>query len=126
MVILDTCALIELCKPAPTFSSRVYRLIKEADVVILSVSFAEIACKIKVGKLMMPIPVEVLFHTISQISNFSIADVSVPDWLDSVALDWPGNQDPADRLIIAHARRLHTSVVSTDGKMKRFYKKVIW
>ena len=50
MVILDTCALIELCLEEPGLKAQTLKRIQEGSEV-LSVSFAEIALKLKKGAL---------------------------------------------------------------------------
>lgn len=125
MVILDTCAMIEILKPSPTFTAKTIRLM-DTGAYILSVSFAEIACKIKLGKLEMSVSTRELFQQFSQIEHIEIVDVGVNEWLDSVDLIWDENRDPADRLITAFAIKHELSIVTTDKKIEKFYHKVIW
>ncbi|OGT53899.1 MAG: hypothetical protein A3E84_00840 [Gammaproteobacteria bacterium RIFCSPHIGHO2_12_FULL_42_13] len=125
MVVLDTCALIDACDVNPTMSKKTLKLI-ESGAFILSVSFAEIACKVKLKKLHMLTTPKLLFSEFSQIKNVAIIDIGVDEWLDSIELDWPDNKDPADRIITAFAIKKSIPIVSTDQKIKSFYKKVIW
>lgn len=125
MVILDTCAIIEVCKSSPGFSSKTMKLMNSGSY-ILSISFAEIACKIKLGKLEMSLSTRALFDEFNQIENIEIIDIGVSEWLDSIELAWPENKDPADRIITAFAIKKQLSVVTSDKKIKQFYKKVIW
>jgi len=46
-------------------------------------------------------------------------------WVDSLALKWD-HRDPADRLIVAFAKRKNLPIVSSDGELKKFYSSVIW
>jgi PIN domain nuclease of toxin-antitoxin system len=123
-MILDTCALIELCKPAPSFSAACLEKMEEGAE-ILSVSFAEIALKIKQGKLALNLTAEELYERYLEVPSVAILDVSCRHWLDSVDLDWD-HRDPADRLIVAHALRTGRPVVTTDRRIKAFYKNVVW
>jgi PIN domain nuclease of toxin-antitoxin system len=125
MVILDTCAIIEVVKPSPSFSVKTTRLI-EAGAYILSISFAEIACKVKLGKLEMNVSTRELFREWSQIDNIEIIDISVNEWLDSIELIWDENRDPADRIITAFAIKHEAAIVTTDKKIENYYKNVIW
>lgn len=125
MVILDTCAIIEILRPSPSFSKKTTQLMEEG-VFILSISFAEIACKIKMGKLEMNISTRELFQQFSQTQNVDIIDIGVNEWLDSVELIWDENRDPADRMITAFAIKNELSIVTTDKKIANFYHKVIW
>ena len=125
MVVLDTCALIELCKDSPGFSKQTYRRI-DGGAYVLSVSFAEIACKVKRGRLALGLTTEELYRQVASIPSIEIVAIGAEEWLDSIGLDWPGNNDPADRLITAFAIKRKLSVVTTDLKIKRYYKRVIW
>lgn len=93
---------------------------------IMSVSFAEIACKIKIGKLELSISTRELFNQYSQIEHIEVIDVGVNEWLDSIELIWDDNRDPADRIITAFAIKNELSIVTTDKKIEKFYRKVIW
>ncbi len=77
-MVLDTCALVELCKETPNFSLKTIK------------------------------------------KNVMMVNVGVDEWLDAIELD------PADRVITAFAMKKQILVVSTDKKIKTFYKKVIW
>ncbi len=125
MVILDTCAIIEVLKQAPAFSAKTVKLMNQRSY-ILSISFAEIACKVKLGKLEMSISPRDLFKEFCHIEHVEIIDVGVTEWLDSIDLPWEENRDPADRVITVFAKNKELPIVTTDKKIKKFYKKVIW
>lgn len=125
MVILDTCALIEAFKVKPSFSAETYQRI-EAGAVILSISLAEIACKIKLGKLEMSLSARNLHQKLKQIESIQIVDIGVKEWLDSIDLQWEENKDPADRMITAFAINKNYSIVTTDQKIKKFYNDILW
>lgn len=125
MVILDTCAIIELCAPEPKLSDNTLALINKGAF-ILSISFAEIACKIKLGKLEISITPKRLYEEFLQIKEVEFVDTNVNRWLSSIDLNWPENKDPADRLITSFAIEKKIAIVSSDLKMKKFYKNLIW
>ena len=125
MVVLDTCAIIEALQPTPTFSATTVRLIEDGAY-ILSISFAEIACKIKAGKLELNISTRQLFEKYGQIQAIEIVDVGVSEWLDSIELPWDDNRDPADRVITAFAAKKKCQIVTTDQKIAQFYPKTLW
>ena len=125
MVILDTCAIIEALQVSPTFSVKTMQLI-DTGAYILSISFAEIACKIKLGKLELNIPTRKLVQKYSLIQTIEIVDIGVSEWLDSIDLDWDDNKDPADRVITAFAAKKKCLIVTTDQKIAKFYSKTIW
>lgn len=125
MVILDTCAIIEALKPTPSFSAKTERLMN-AGAYIMSISFAEIACKVKMGKLEMSVSSRELFRQFSQIEHIEIIDIGVSEWFESIELIWDENRDPADRIITAFAIKNELPIVTTDKKIEKFYRKVIW
>jgi len=125
MVVLDTCAIIEACKKSPDFSKKTSTLMEKGSY-ILSISFAEIACKVKLGKLEMGTSPRALFTAFKQIHNIEIIDIGVDEWLNSIELSWDDNRDPADRVITAFAIDKQLPIVTSDRKIKKFYKKVIW
>lgn len=125
MVVLDTCALIEACQISPRFSEQGLQQMK-AGSYILSISFAEIACKIKIGKLEMGVSPKALFLELKQMQHIHIIDISVLEWLDSIELNWPDNKDPADRMIAAFAIQKKIPIMTTDMKISAFYQNVLW
>ncbi|MHB1949546.1 MAG: type II toxin-antitoxin system VapC family toxin [Gammaproteobacteria bacterium] len=125
MVILDTCAIIEINKTKPQLSNKTLNKIDEGAY-ILSISFAEIACKIKAGKLEMNLTADDLYYKLMQIPTIDIIKIGVEEWLESIDLDWDENRDPADRLIVTFAKRKKIPIITSDKKIKSFYKQVIW
>ena len=124
MVILDTCGIIELCKTKPHFSNHILDKINKGAI-ILSVSFAEIACKIKAKKLSLDITTEELYENYSQIPSIQIINIGVEEWLDSIALNWE-EKDPADRLLVGYAKKNNYYIITSDKKIKKYYKKTYW
>lgn len=125
MVVLDTCAIIEACNASPRFSTKTTKQI-EGGAYLLSISFAEIACKVKLGKLVMNVSPRALYNEFRQIKNIEMIDIGIDEWLDSIELAWDENRDPADRIITAFAAKKQAYIVTSDKKIKKFYKKVIW
>src|SRR5437899_2456401 len=125
MVVLDTGAMLEILKHKPSFTKNTSKLIEEGAYII-SISFAEIACKIKLGKLEMSVSTRELFQKFKEVESIQIIDIGVNEWLDSVELAWEDNKDPADRMITSFAIKNELPIVTTDKRMKQFYRKVIW
>ncbi|HLB42741.1 MAG TPA: type II toxin-antitoxin system VapC family toxin [Gammaproteobacteria bacterium] len=124
MVVLDTCAMIEACQKYPGFSTNALKQM-EAGAYLLSISFAEIACKIKFSKLEMSVSLKDLYNECCQIETLKIVDIGVREWVDSIELPLDF-KDPADRIIVAFASQKHLPIVTSDRRIKQFYKKVIW
>lgn len=124
MVILDTCCIIELCKSHPALSKKTIAKI-EKSATILSISFAELACKIKLGKLTLNVSAEDLYNSYRKIPAIKIVDIGCQEWFDSIHLEWSHN-DPVDRLIVAYAMKTESFIATTDARIKKYWKKVIW
>ncbi|MBI2339590.1 MAG: type II toxin-antitoxin system VapC family toxin [Deltaproteobacteria bacterium] len=124
MVVLDTCCLIELCKIRPSVSDSVRQRI-EKGAVVLSVSFAEIALKLKKKRLDINLTGEELYRSYREIPEIQIVDIGCPEWFDAINLNWR-HQDPADRLIVGYAKRMNFPIVTTDRGIKKFHVEVLW
>jgi PIN domain nuclease of toxin-antitoxin system len=125
MVVLDTCAIIEVFKEKSTLSSKTLEIMQEQSYV-LSVSFAEILCKVKLKKLTISMSPQTLFKHLLQIKTVQLVNIGLDEWFDSIELDWPDNKDPADRLITAFAMTRGLSIVTSNQKIKAFYDSVMW
>lgn len=120
-LLLDTCAIIYLFQEKPIIRTKTMKQI-EQGAVILSISFAEIACKAKLEKLILAdANVSNLLEKFENIEHMKIISVDATMWLDSVDLEWPENRDPVDRLIVSYAKKHNLSIVTSDQKMQKFY-----
>lgn len=125
MVVLDTCAIIELCKSKHSISDSVIDRI-DAGAYILSISFAEIAIKVNKKKISLGISSHELHDQYANIPSVDIIDIGVKEWLNSIHLDWPENKDPADRMITSFAMTKDIPIITKDKLIKRFYQNVLW
>jgi PIN domain nuclease of toxin-antitoxin system len=123
-MVLDTCALIEICKDSPKISAKTLKKMMDGFYV-LSISFAEIACKIKFGTLEMRVTPKELYNEFCQIKDVTMVNIGVDEWLDAIELDWK-HKDPADRMITAFGMKKRLPIVTSDQKIKTYYKNVIW
>ena len=64
-------------------------------------------------------------QNLQEITELEIIPVDENIWMESLNLRW-SHTDPADRVIVSTAMSLGLEIVTTDKKMKSFYKKVIW
>lgn len=125
MVLLDTCAIIDLCLSQPTLSPKALRKIQKEGAHILSISFAEIALKQRMKKLQLNRSAREIWIQYSGIANMDIIDIDTPLWLASIDLNWK-NRDPVDRLLVAYAQENKMDLITTDKLIKKYYKKVVW
>ncbi len=126
MFVLDTSALFYWTLDPARLSASARQALQEADRLFMSsISLWEIALKVKRGTLQIPMSIEQYVEQLQQAEQLEIVPVDTRTWLDSVALDWE-HRDPADRVIVALARRLKLPLVSNDQKIASFLTETIW
>jgi PIN domain nuclease of toxin-antitoxin system len=126
MIVLDTSALIFYTLDPAQLSLKAARTIAQADRILLSsISIWEVGLKVKRGKLVLPMSIGEYVDRLVQLERLEILAVDVQNWLDNLALDWE-HRDPADRAIVALARRHDCPLVSSDHTIAAYYSKTIW
>ncbi len=126
MIMLDSSALILWLNGEEELSPAALAAIKTADRrVISSISIWEIALKVKQGRLLMRLTPDQLAGTLSQAKDVEIVSVDAQTWVDSVSLDWD-HRDPADRVIVALARRFNCPIVTSDRRIQSYYGQTVW
>jgi len=122
-LILDTCGLLSLSGFAETtLSSQTCDLISEADTLYVSAcSLFEISIKTKKGNLdIAPFPTARSFwERVVERYGLDVESVIDRDFDDAVSLP-QHHKDPFDRIIIAQALRLGSSVVTYDSAFNRY------
>ncbi|MFM5981210.1 MAG: type II toxin-antitoxin system VapC family toxin [Sphaerospermopsis kisseleviana] len=128
-IVLDTCALIwwsldpdKLSLPA---KSACEKMEVDKNGLVASISLWEIAIKIKNQKLDLGVPVITYLETLQKSDVITIIPIDENLWLESVALEW-SHKDPADRVIVALAKKYHAGLVTGDKIIIGFYESVIW
>lgn len=94
---------------------------------VSAISVWEVAVKAQLGKLTLPLPVETWYEQASRYPGIGIEPLLPEDAIQSTLL--PGNfhKDPADRIIIALARRLSAILVTADARIRAYpHVKCIW
>ncbi len=126
-VLIDTSALIWwMCDP-----TRLSRLARSAlasppnGLLVSAVSFWEVGAKVRRGRLDLGSSFDDFVTTVQAMENVSILAVDLPTWLDVIDLDWD-HGDPADRIIVATARRHRATLVSSDRAILAFYSEAVW
>lgn len=124
-MILDTCALLFLPTDDPRLSSATRsRLQLEREVWFCSVSAFEIAMKWRDSRLELPLPPEVWIRRV--VERYQLTEVPLDlELCTNAALLPPHHRDPADRFIIAAAKRLQVPVVTVDRKFESYGVEVI-
>ena len=116
-LILDTCALLWLASGSRRLSRRTIQEIDTARAVQVSaISAWEISLKVATQDLELPLPPADWFGAAVRNHGLIVAPLDVDILIAANQLPWH-HRDPADRFIIATARRHRLTVVTGD---KRF------
>jgi PIN domain nuclease of toxin-antitoxin system len=132
MIVLDTHALLWWANGAGNELSRTASLaIKHArteeNILVSSITAWEIAMLVDRGRLGLTMDVSTWLSAVNQVSG--IRFVPVDNDIAVASVDLPGqfHQDPADRIIVATARRFGASVVTRDRRIQSYpHVKTIW
>ncbi|QUS61112.1 type II toxin-antitoxin system VapC family toxin [Synechocystis sp. PCC 7339] len=131
MILLDTHTWLWLLHDPNQLSTPAQGIITESEnnngILISSISVWEIATKQSLNKLQLPLPIHEWFELAQQQPGTVIEPLSPSDAIDSVNL--PGNfhKDPADRILVAIARRYEIPLITCDQKILSYsHVKTIW
>ena len=126
MIVLDTHVWIWLvAEDKKRLRSPMRRAIAremEGDTVMVStISVWEIAVKVAVGKLNLGFDMSAWFqHARSQFPEIHIEPLSPEDAIDSTRLPGTLHKDPADRIIVALARRNNARLATLDATLMAY------
>ena len=127
-LVLDTSVLLYWTlgpeRLSPAASDALAGLGGERKAALCSVSVWEIALKHQAGRLGLGMTVDDFVHRIHRLP-LEIVPVDAWLWIESVRLDW-SHRDPADRLVVALARRLGAGVITSDRRMAGYHDRVVW
>ena len=128
-VVLDTCALIwwslDPDKLSLTAKSACEKMEVQKNGLVASISLWEIAIKIKNQKLDLGVALTTYLETLQQSDVITIIPIDENLWLESVSLEW-SHKDPADRVIVALAKKYQADLITADKIIMGSYDSVIW
>ncbi|MEJ2768134.1 type II toxin-antitoxin system VapC family toxin [Mycetohabitans sp. B46] len=123
MIVLDTHALVwwvngddALSKKAKAAIER-ERELDGGQIIVSAISAWEIAMLVEREKLVLSMDVASWLTTVSAIDAVRFVPVDVESGLKSIDLPGEFHKDPADRMIVATARKLAVPLVTRDEKM---------
>ncbi len=133
MIVLDTHALIWWVNDDEQLSDRARDAIEKeissesGQVFISTITAWEIALLVEKGRLTLTMDVKDWIDTVTAIEGVRFVPVDNEVAIQSVRLPGEFHPDPADRMIVALARRLSTALITSDAKIQTYkHVKTIW
>lgn len=131
MIVLDTHALVWWVTGDPILSKNAKTAIEReqngGDIVVSSISAWEIATLVDRERLVLSMDVNSWLTTVAQVDSVRFLPVDVDVAVKSVELPGTFHKDPADRIIVATARKLAARLVTKDEKIRAYsHVKTIW
>jgi len=131
VIVLDTHTLVWWVTGDPTLSKRAKAVIEQeqadGEIIISTISGWEIAMLVQREKLLLSMDVDSWLATVAQIDAVRFVPVDVEVATKSVELPGEFHKDPADRMIVATARKLAAPLVTKDEKIRAYaHVKTIW
>ncbi|PRC91355.1 type II toxin-antitoxin system VapC family toxin [Solimicrobium silvestre] len=131
MIVLDTHTLIWWVTGDPLLSKKAKAAINkemvDGEIIVSSISAWEIAMLVERGRLFLSMDVASWLATVAKIDALHFMPVDVEVAMNSVKLPGDFHKDPADRMIVATARKLAATLVTKDEKIRAYaHVKTIW
>lgn len=118
-IVLDTCAILwSVGDPARLPQPVAEALVRgDTEVCASAISCAEIACATERGRLELDRHWRLWFRHYVERNGWTVLPIDREVVEEAYALPEPFHRDPADRIIVATARRLAVPVVTADARI---------
>ncbi len=131
MIVLDTSAWVRWVADPSLLTPKASRAIAAEEVrgglVVSAISVWEVAVKTSLGKLTLDREIRAWVGLACAYPGVVVQPLEAQDALESTLLPGRFHKDPADRLIIALARRLDVALVTSDASIRAYrYVRTIW
>jgi len=131
MIVLDTQVLIWWVDGEGKLSRAATLAIKRAQaenaIMVSSITAWEIAMLVERGRLRLTMDVSSWLSTVDRVSGLRFVPIDNPIAVGSVNLPGEFHQDPADRIIVATARRFGAPLVTQDRRIRSYpHLKTVW
>jgi PIN domain nuclease of toxin-antitoxin system len=125
MVVIDTHILLWWATGDPILSSRAVKRIKytlshSGELLISSISAWEIAMLIEKNRLVLSMDIDSWLDKVSQIDGIRFIAVDNEIAIKSTMLPGQFHKDPADRIIVATARKFAIPLITADEKILQY------
>jgi PIN domain nuclease of toxin-antitoxin system len=132
MIVIDTHVLVWWVSGMKSLSTTAEKVVKDtllsgSEVIVSSISAWEISMLIEKGRLVLSMDVASWLDEVSQIDGVRFVPVDNEIGIKSTVLPGEFHKDPADRMIVATARKLAAPLVTADEKIIDYeHVKTIW
>lgn len=132
MIVLDTHVLLWWVTDSGQLSIAAKKAINStlsqgSEIIVSTISAWEISMLINKKRLVLSMEVESWFDEVSQIDGIRFLPVDNEIGIKSTVLPGSFHKDPADRMIVATARKLAVPLVTADEKIRGYqHVKTIW
>ncbi len=131
MILLDTHTWLWWLHSPEPLSDRARKILTEGeyqnDLMVSAISVWEIAVKSSIGKLPLPLAMDEWFAMAKTRPGIVIEPLDPLDAIASTQLPGEFHKDPADRIIIAIARRRDMTLITADHKILSYpHVKTVW
>lgn len=131
MIIIDTHVWLWLLHDPSQLSNAAREQIEIEEVhnsiLVSAISVWEIAVKSILGKLALSLPIDDWYALAKSHSGVVIESLNPEDAISSTQLPGDFHKDPADRIIVAMARRYDVPLITCDNNILKYpYVKTIW
>lgn len=131
MIVLDTHSLVWWVTGDSALSKKARTVIEReqagGEIIISSISAWEIAMLVERERLFFTMDVGSWLAMVAEIDAVRFLPVDVDIAVKSVSLPGEFHKDPADRMIVATARKLAAPLVTKDDKIRAYsHVKTIW
>lgn len=131
MIVLDTAPWIWWVAEPARLSARARAAIQTEEVrqgvVVSAISVWELAVKVALGKLEIDRDVRSWVGLASAYPGVTVHPLDAADALESTLLPGRFHRDPADRILIAVARRLDAVLITSDRAIRRYrHVRTLW
>ncbi len=132
MIVLDTHVLLWWVSGSDELSASAKKAISSTltqggEVIVSTISAWEVSMLIDKERLILSMDVESWFDEVSQIDGVRFVPVDNEIGIKSTVLPGDFHKDPADRMIVATARKLAVPLVTADEKIRHYeHVKTIW
>lgn len=132
MIVLDTHALLwwatgDTAQLSPAATEAIEAQLGGGQIVVSSISAWELAMLVARDRIALSMDIDEWLAVLSQIEEVRFVPVDNEIAIKSVELPGEFHKDPADRIIVATARKLAAPLVTADDKIRNYpHVKTIW